>query len=277
MEIRLSEDLIAELHALRNYIRSEEDINIQSNQEFILGVISLLLNPLFRQTIKTWRKRFKIPKFNQVKTLNGHIEWAMSQQGEIPFEDTDKKIIALCKACHLNPRIYGSFIIDYLYYGEILPFRSESQSPFSNESVFIANDEFRYKSRVEVDYGMPRQDEYTGNPQKLYIRLFNNTSKKGLIKFIEANWKQISSVKKQLNLYPQKTKFKYFKRDIEIYLLFLTGNKVNKIADTIQDENVPAGVTPEKQFELEEKYALDEKRIYNIIDNVNTHLQLYAE
>lgn len=273
MKSKISADLAKELETLRDYIKTEDEAYIHKNQEYILATLALLLSKMFRSTIERWRKTYNIPNINPGSTLNGHIEWAMKQGNGVPYEETDDKVYALCKACHVNPKIYGSFVIDYLYLGDVLPFRPENNNPFSFDPHFNAQEEFRYRSRIELDYGMPREDEYTEEPQKAYIRIFGNTSQKNLINFVKKNWKDIAMIKKNLKPYPHGKKFKKIKRDIQIYLLYLLDKKVDHIAEVIYDENIPEDVTSVVQEKLEKDYDLENNRVYEIIEDIENHIK----
>lgn len=266
----ISEQLRQDLELFREQIRSEKHPLIrkwvQDQQEYILGQLSLILNPIFRDTIEEWREKHKIPLFEGGKF---HRDWIMEHLLEnLPDDDTDERIYTLCKRCHVNPKIYGAFVITYLYYRDPRPYRMEKLSPFSQDPHFRAVDEFRYKSRIELDHGMPREEEYTDNTQRLSIRIFKDTTKGRLIEFIEENWKDIQELQKDLLPYPHRKKYEKFERDIQVYILYLLGNSASDIANIMQRENIPDELDDVTSIELEKDYLLEMSRISEIVSDV---------
>lgn len=244
----------------------------KKNQEYILTSLALLLNSEFKNTIASWRRKYGI-NVNEWKDELGssYISWAMKSSSNPPHWDYDSRVYSLCKKCHVNPRMFGNFVLEYLYKGRTEPvLENWFFAPwFLHHSV---EDEYRFKSRVEVDYGEERPDEYTDDPQKVFLQVFKDTSKTGLINFIEKNWeKRIKPLQQSLKPYPHSRKFEHFKRDIQIFILSLLDNKPNEIAGIIGKENIPEEES-EERTRLEDLYALDEDRIYDIIDNFRDHI-----
>lgn len=200
----------------------------------------------------------------------------MHQRTNPPQLLYDKRVVKLCNDCNVDPLIYSNFVLDYLYYEELIPITANNLHlilGIDQSQHLTAKNEFRYKSRIVKDHGDMPTSEYTDEPQNLFIQIFNGTSQNGLINFITENWPIIKRFQKHLKPYPHAKKFEFFKRDVQIYLLHLLSCKPKEIAQIILDENVPDDEGEERD-KLEESYSLDEDRIYQIIEDMDKKMQL---
>lgn len=292
MKIRLTLDLKRELLKFKDYIQLNEtteglsaklkerlkvrhEKEIQDDQEFILTTLALLLSPNFQKTIQEWRVNYKINVTEILNDYKGDLYlWLSEQKHDLPSSSYDKRICNLCLACNVHPKIYGEFVLEYLYVGFDIPVTSASLKSAKLFDLSLhqpLKDEFRYKTRVELDYGEERDDNYTDEPQKVSIQIFKDTSKTGLIKFIETNWLGIQKTQRCLQAYPHTKKFEFFKRDMQVYLLHLLGKKPSEIASNLAKENIP-DKEGEEFKRLEKIYSLDEERIYKITEDFDARI-----
>jgi hypothetical protein len=156
-------------------------------------------------------------------------------------------------------KLYSEFVLEYLY------FRSVQISKPSTDVKRTFNYEHKYKVKIDVDYGDYLYEEelkYNGEPKKLLIEVFKDTTKNRLINFIEENWHEIEEYKKYLKAYPHTKLYGTFKRDVQVFILSLLGHKASEIGDILIQEN-------------HEDFSLSSNDIYQIINDFKLRIKQY--
>lgn len=267
-------------HIIRSYLANkvrqsnQEKSDLTIWQEHILTTLALILNPKFRERINSWREEYNFSEFDT--SSSDYIDWAKHQNPSPPYKNTDAKIYDLCADCRVDFKKYGTFIINYLYYGFVTP-SGKSRIPFNLNPYFAPKEEYRYKSRIELDYGIGKPDGYKSKLHKANIRIFGNTSQKNLINFIKVNWSYIVKLQKELEPYPHISKYDNIKREVQVYIFYLLGETATGNADRLSKENIPGNLPPEITEELEKEYNLYEDNINKIVKKIKLHINLLTK
>lgn len=261
-----NKDIRKDLEILLKWLKNLNKEEIYFFQETILNVIKLLKDPKFREKIASLRIGYKIPNEQLYAYDYTEFEWKKDADGgyskrTAPLSLFDKPIEAFCREFSLSAYRYGEFVINYLYFANVVPPKPEVMY-----GDIPMKDEFKYKARVEINMG-------GGSfPQVGYIRFFQNTSKNKLKKFVDANWKAIQGIQKHLDPYPhtRTRNLLVFKRDIQIYLLHCLGNKSPEIGRVIDEDFVPQ----DKDISDEELnlFVLDDANIRKVVANVKREI-----
>lgn len=237
-------------------------------QELLLNSLRLITNRKFRQEIKDIREKLKVPTswFDNNKNKDNYNEWLKWSNkfvGNKPRQWlVDDFVRELCKNYKLSHKRYGEFIESYTLFNSMYPGK-----PIMFQNI-LAKDEFRYKARIEADYGEG------ASPRGGYIRFFKNTSINKLKKFIESNKEIIDEIKEHISDYPHKRirKPDIFKRDLEVYILHLIGYDSTKIAEEILGE-YESKYSEEPPIQEKEIYALDNNNINQIIGEIKREIR----
>jgi len=260
MSIKLADSVEKDLLKLREIIQKKDSAWVNNNQEAIFTVLYLLLSADFSNKIARLREKHSIPKewHTKEKLTDEDWErwekWTLETKPTPPRSSYDEDIVTLCREVGINPMEYGEFIVGYLYFGQIMftwPMGFNIQTA----------DEYRYRAKLEADYGNGLYDISTNTPQKGYIRFYKDTTQNQLISFIKNNWKDIQSIQQDLLPYPHPKKYSVFKRDILIYLHHLFGNKAPTIANEVASISDNEG------------YAVDDVEVRQIISFLDRKLK----
>lgn len=279
MSIKIDEQIKEELETLKQWLQKRDESWVQDNQEIILTTVYLLKNIEFKKEINSLRKIHKVPeKWHSARKREDSIyeewwEFIENKKPTPPFTIMDREIIEICKKYKVNHKRYGNFVIEYLYFGDATPIRDYYYLNFN------ARGEYRYKARIELDFGEGMYDVPTNTPQKGYIRFFKDTTKNRLIKFIKENWDNIKQIQSNLQPYPHSRKFGSFKRDIQIYLIHLLGKKPDEIIEQVKKENIPNYETLDmyELEKLEKPYDLGENAVYELIKDIDKRIRSIRE
>lgn len=264
-----------ELEEIKNWVQTKNEDWLTKTQEIMLTVLYLLTNQVFKENIGYLRTIYNIPKKfyesgkNDDKLSNEQLKWIDEQTTNPPFICDHEDIIKLCNLCGVDSERYGQFVINYLYFGKVTPI------PFYTGYSWIAIDEFKYKARIEtvykfVDKGFGNNRHTEAYIDNGHIRFYKDTTINQLIKFIKANKKDIRDIQTRMTKYPHSKKYGRFKRDIQIYILHLLGQNSEKIAQTIQDENIPADVTNQDKYKI---YEPEETAVRQIISDIESKIR----
>jgi hypothetical protein len=260
------------------YIKSKDAKWVYSNQESILITLSMFLNPKFHQKIKELRQKYSIPEswYSTGDRKQVRLEWlewhdsAFYQGKEVPTEESEE-IVDICKSCSVDPQMYGYFVSTYFYYGEINPDISDFTLPSAGE--------FKFKARLEHASGDELKHLAEKQDSIAFIRFYEDTTINQLHEFIEINKEVIKFIQKSLadspGKFPHSKIYGRFKRDLEIYLLHLMGNKTAQIAETLK-LNIPDNADGKKLTELENLYELEDAHIRQIIKDLGKHVKQAA-
>lgn len=218
-------DIQNNIEELREWVRKNKPSDIYNYQEIILNILRTVLNISFRKEIQMLREKLKMPiqcqHSRDDKESETIFKW-IDKHSEAPQNPLDERIINLCKKYELNFNRYSEFVLNYIYFGSIIPFRP---------TLFdrLSKDESRYKARI-ID-----NNDNKKLTNKIYIEFFKDTTKNGLREFINKNWDLIKILQKNLDESPSKHIYQgnTFKNHLDIYLLYLLGNKHSDIRDKI--------------------------------------------
>ena len=266
--MKIDQILVKELNYLLKFIQKHEDKCIQNLQEYIFTIIYLITNTTFRLEIAKLREKYSIPLSYGVDDKDFN-RWMYKKKPFSPDSHNSKEIRDICLLCRVNPQVMGDFVFGYLYFGDVAPMK-----PYNDVSI-DAKDEVRFNCKLEaltMDYRtIPREDRERG-----YIRFYKDTSRKGLENFIDANIDKIRQIQKGLKPYPytRTKRYKYFKRDIQVYILNLLGNKKANILKELYDGNIPIDNT---DANLDEIYQIDDTKVYEIIEDIEEHLKNFSK
>lgn len=234
-------DIRDDLKELLFWIKDESDQEVNLYQEILLNVLRIITDKTFRNEIQTLRRKFSIPsswyKEKKFKLIHMAV-WRNKKLNDIQKElgnsyiieedqwiknnpETfnnlqswdDKLIVELAVKYNLHPRRYGDFLIEYLYFGCLVP------SIFTTFEWFT-EDESRYKTRFEFEPENPPNSGIVG-----CIRFFQDTSISQLQEFIKTHSAYIENIKKHLEKYPiqQKNRSDTFKFHLKVYLMYCIG------------------------------------------------------
>lgn len=267
MSKELKKSISDDLNLLLEWVKGTGAETAHLYQESIFNIIRLLRNQKFRKEIVRLREKYEVPKHFYAlggRSINkaGEIGyWLENEAVGAPVVPYEKDISDICEKFHLNPLTYGGFVIDYLYYGEVTPLR-----PYLHTSVYISEEDFRHKATLELDCNGSGFSQY---PTVGRIKFFRNTTKNGLKRFINRNWEQIKKIQRHLQLYPNPKNYRNLKRDAEIYILHLLGNKAPEIANIL--EGWAKGIESQRESDL---YCLEDTNIRQVIKDINKLLSI---
>jgi len=272
MRINITDSIKPDLDQLLTWIQDKNNEEVQQRQEEIITTLGLVINPRFQKIIKLHRIKFKVPtKWHTPKHSDDLYDEYLDYHDKIKTAPTnvyDPAITHICDSFGLDRKKYREFILDYMYYGNVWVYAPPHYKWFEH---FYMKDEYRHRARFEIDYGEGKEEKLTDQPQKASIRIYQDTSKTGLIEFIENNWLEISKIQKELPEYPHSKRYGRFKRDIQIYILHLLGKNTNEIAK-ILDENIPEDIANKAYYvdgSAIRQTAVDiEKRIADLFPKV---------
>lgn len=180
----------------------------------------------------------------------------------------DKRITNICRELHIDIKRYYDFIVDYMNFGHPWVLITPHYEYFEH---FHAEDEYRYKANIELDYGEGKQKDLSNTPRKAYIQFYKDTTPNQLIEFIKSNTTKIIEIQKNLPNYPHRKKYEHFKRDLQVYLLYLLGNNPTEIPSILIKNNVPDEDTKE-MVTLEEEYAIADPHVHVIIKEMEQRI-----
>lgn len=218
IKMKIDPVLEKELNYLLKFVQKREDAYIQDVQEYIFTLVYLIANPKFRSEVAKLREKYSIPLSYGIDDKDFY-KWLYGKKPSPP-DYNSKEIRDICLLCKVNPQVIGDFVYGYLYFGDVVPMK-----PYDDISI-NAKDELRFKCKLEaltLDYNtIPREDRERG-----YIRFYKDTTIEGILNFIDANKDKIREIQKGLKYYPYTRTKRYinFKRDFQVYLLFLWEQK----------------------------------------------------
>jgi len=229
----------ADLEELLTWVQSTKEEDVQQLQAETMTVLGLLTNVHFRNLIESLRKKHRVPEHwhtpkNNKNYFDEYVHY-LELNKNTPTDVFDPVIIKICNEFNIDKKKYSEFISNYLLFGTAQVLKPPHLEWFEH---FYATDEYRNKASIELDYGEGKAENLTENPQAAYIRIYKDTSKTGLISFIEKNWLAISHIQKQLNSYPHTKRYGKFQRDIQIYIYHLLGNKTPVILDKLAEKSI---------------------------------------
>lgn len=224
--------------SLLNWVNKNDEKTVGKFQEQYITVISLIEDKKFLKKIIELRQRLKIPKdfFIYGNNKDRYAEYCeyIDKFPEAVQNSYNTIIIRLCHQFNIDWKLYGDMIIEFLYFDDLMVAVPPDYEWFE---YHFTPEEYRYKTKIELDYGEAREKIIESEiPIKLSLRIYKDTTKTKLISFIEKNWEDISKVKDLLNPYPLSKKYKFFKRDIIIYILYSIGLNTEKILNELSDK-----------------------------------------
>ncbi|MFA7300800.1 MAG: hypothetical protein WC069_00615 [Candidatus Shapirobacteria bacterium] len=220
---------------LLDQVSKNEEEKVEKYQEQYMTIVSLISDKQFLNRIIKMRHSFKIPNefYGQDKEKKGYDSYLdyVNKTPNTPVNSYDKPIVELCNEYNVEWKLYGDMILDFLYYGTV----GVSVPPdYEWFEYHFTPEEYRYKTKIELDYGEAREKFVDSEvPIKLSLRIYKDTTKTKLINFIKENWKDISNIKKSLCSYPLSKKYKYFRRDLLVYIYYKLGYKVKEILEKL--------------------------------------------
>lgn len=238
MSININPAVQADLEELLAWVQKAKDEDVQQLQAETMTILGLLINPKFRQIVDELREKYNIPEHwhtpkNNINYFDEYTLYLESNK-EAPTDNFDPTVLKICNEFNIDAKKYSEFVSNYLFFGNTQVLKPPHLEWFEH---FYATDEYRNKASIELDYGEGKEENITETPQKAYIRIYKDTSKTGLISFIEKNWIKISKIQKELEPYPHTKRYGKFKRDIQVYIYHLLGNKTPAILDKLADNS----------------------------------------
>jgi len=239
MSININTAVKADLEELLSWVQNTNEEDLKQLQAETMTVLGLLTNDRFYLQIQDLRKEHNVPEHwhtpkNNTNFYEEYVNYLQSHK-TAPTGTFDPVVIKICDDFHIERKKYSEFISNYLLFGTAQVLKPPHLEWFEH---FYATDEYRNKASIELDYGEGKAENLTENPQAAYIRIYKDTSKTGLISFIEKNWLAISHIQKQLNSYPHTKRYGKFQRDIQIYIYHLLGNKTPVILDKLAEKSI---------------------------------------
>lgn len=257
---------------------AQKDIEwVNTFQEIILTCLSLLLNENFHKSISILRIKHKVPNkwFTTGKLdnlYNDELVELLENSPDTTLNEYSNEFSEICVKCGVTPKKYNYFVYGYFYLADVKIDVEALDFP-------IISDDYKYKCGIEVVSG--DKLSFTDKPAlkdtspKAYIRFYKDTTINQLIEFIKSNKDLIRFIQKRLaggpQTYPHTKSYGRFKRDLQVYLLHLLGNKAPIIAEQIVKENIPEGENIDIK-ELEKIYSLENDAIRQIIKDIKTRV-----
>lgn len=249
------------------------------NQEIILTCLSLLINENFHKNISTLRIKHKVPTkwFTTGKLDNPYINELTELYENAPdtiLNEYSDEISDICRNCGIDPKKYNFFVFRYFYLANVKIIVGAIDFPT------MPSEEFKYKCRIELISGdklFAAKSVLKEKGTKAYIRFYKDTTINQLIEFIKSNKYLIRLIQNEIQHgpqpYPHTKSYGMFKRDLQVYLLHLLGNKAPDIAGQIATENIPQDENVDTK-KLEEIYFLEESAIRQIIKDIKTRVHI---
>ncbi len=270
MNINIDDSTRLDIKEFWEWIKEKDEEWFQNHQEQIFTILALLLNKRFKEKILALRKSLKIPEewHTYKKNARLHEEYQnynKTYPNEALIIPHDKRIIKICNNFGINIKRYYDFIVNYLYFGcayVIIP------KHFEYFEYFFAKDEYRYKTTFELDYGEDKEQKLSETPLKGYIQFYKDTTPNQMISFIKANLPEIKKIQKHLPLYPHHKKYESFKRDLQVYILYLLGEKPMDIPD-IMSKNISKKASKKDVNEAN----IEEAQVYAIIKDFGNRIK----
>jgi len=257
--VEVKKDLVV----LLEWVSKQPDKTVYDFQEVIFNIIRVVTESSFRKTVLDLRQKYQLPEDFYTTPRDDdpkYEEWLNGHSDKVPVDPWDKRIAKVCQKYQLNPDKYGEFVLNYLYFGEVLPV---------GELVTLENDlsidEPKYKARISL------HKDKEDLPEGAYIRLYKDTTKNQLHEYIEKNWQIISFLQLLLTAFPtgRNRKAWLFRRDLVIYLHHSLGKEAPQIIDEIMKDFL----TDENYDQDEEKYNLNDSNIRKIASDFYKDIQ----
>lgn len=269
----------SDIEKFYDFIKRSDSNWINSNQDFILTSLSLILNQNFHKSIFGLRTKYNIPsKWYEGNETPDHYEnelldWLEENRSNGEYgvpTATSEEITEICTACGVDPEKYSFYVFNYLYLADV---RCNDDVVSFGPSYSGSEDSFRYKCGIKF-FG--KGESMIADNRRLYIRLYRDTSINKLKDFIEEKKDLIRFIQDKLEIEsysPTKGFSVRFQRDIEVYLLSLLDNKAPKIGKTLTEEHIDPIEDTDPDFQnIEKFYSLEDSAIRQIIKDINTRI-----
>lgn len=243
-----SEDIKKELSTLLEWVKKQTPEILFGLQEIIFSTLRIIIDNSFRTEIASLRRNYNIPSdfYTNYQAANDdkHEEWLNKNSNKVPTDPWDKEIKKLCVDHNLDPNRYGEFILNYLYFGGVLPI-----SEFVTLENTLTTDEPKYKTRLIVKFKDNRD-----LPEGVYIRIYKDTTINQIHEYINKNQRLIGFLRKLIDPFPKirNRKIPLFKRDLEVFLLHSMGKHTKEIASLLDKEYNFLTDAEREKFYLEE-------------------------
>lgn len=263
-----SEEIQREFRIMLDWVKKQKSELLFDLQEVIFNILRVITNSEFRERISAFRKAFNVPADfyieGRIHEDDRYEAWLNSQGKGVPVDPWDKTIQKLCSENHLNPNKYGEFMLNYLFFGDVIPF-----GEFVTLENALSIYEPKYKARLVV-----KSSDYGDIPEGVYIRIYKDITINQIHEYIEKNKEIIWFLQEIIEPFPKtrNRKIPLFKRDLEVYLYHELGYKSTDIANAI-DDNFIGKKNDGVELNKNESFFLDDSNIRKIASDINKAIQ----